>query len=359
MKKLLFTGFPGFIGTRLVRELLRRDQELEVIALIQQKFLHPSEAARLKLSGEIPGGSKRLQLVVGDITLENLGMSNVDSISNQVTGIFHLAAAYDLAVSRTLGMRVNVEGTKNVVEFARRCKNLRRLDYVSTAYVSGNIVGTFSEGDFDRGQKFKNFYEETKFLAEKVIRDAREIPSVIYRPGIVVGDSRTGETAKYDGPYYVLQTMRSLPKFFPFPKIGGGKVEVNLVPIDFVVDALAALFAENGALNNTYHLTDPKPLKVSELQSLFAESLGKRFLVYPLPPALAKGAMSISFVRKIYKMPSQLVDYFVQDVHYESADTTGALRKLGVVCPNFTEYFRNLLGFFQSHSQEELQGILI
>jgi len=359
MKKIFLTGFPGFIGTRLVRKLIKRDQELEVIALIQQKFLHSAEAARSKMSEEVQGSSKRIHFVFGDITQDNLGMSDVDSVSSQVAGIFHLAAAYDLAVSRAVGMKVNVEGTKNVVEFAKRCGNLKRLDYVSTAYVSGDFVGSFSEDDFDRGQKFKNHYEETKFLAEKVIRDAGEIPSVIYRPGIVVGDSRTGETSKYDGPYYVLQTMQALPNFFPFPKIGTGNAEVNLVPIDFVVDALAALSAENGALNNTYHLTDPSPLKVSELQNMFAKTLGKRFITYPFPPELARRAMELSFVRSIYKMPAQLVDYFVQNVHYESTSTTMALRKLGVVCPSFPDYLKNLLSFFLSHRQEELQGILV
>lgn len=359
MKKIFLTGFPGFIGTRLVRELVERDQELEVIALIQQKFLHSAEAARSILFEEIQGSSKRIQFVSGDITQENLGMRDMDSISSQVTGIFHLAAAYDLAVSRAVGMKVNVEGTKNVVEFAKRCENLKRLDYVSTAYISGDFTGNFSEDDFDRGQKFKNHYEETKFLAERVVRDAKEIPSVIYRPGIVVGDSRTGETSKYDGPYYVLRAMQTLPNLFPFPKIGAGNVEVNLVPIDFVVDALAALSVENGALNNTYHLTDPSPLKVSELQNMFAKTLGKRFIIYPLPPALAKRAMKFSFVRRIYKMPAELIDYFVQNVHYESTNTTVALRKLGVVCPSFPDYFKNLLGFFRSHPQEELQGILV
>lgn len=359
MKKIFLTGFPGFIGTRLVRELIKRDHDLEVVTLIQQKFLHSAEAARSKISEEIPESSKRIEFVFGDITQENFGMSDTNSVSSQVTGIFHLAAAYDLAVSRTIGMKVNVEGTKNIVEFAKRCKNLKRLDYVSTAYISGDFTGNFSEDDFDRGQKFKNYYEETKFLAEKVIRDAKDIPSVIYRPGIVVGDSKTGEISKYDGPYYVLQTMQALPNLFPFPKIGSGNAEVNLVPIDFVINALAALSAENGALNNTYHLTDPTPLEVSELQSMFARALGKRFINYPFPPVLARKAMSISLVRRIYKMPAQLVDYFVHSVHYESINTTAALRKLGVVCPSFSDYFNNLLSFFQSHSQNELPGILI
>ncbi len=359
MKKIFFTGFPGFIGTRLVRELLKRDSGLEVIALIQKKFLQAAEAARSRFFEDFPEGSARLQFVLGDITEENLGLSESKSFVGDINAIFHLAAAYDLEVSRQVGMRVNVEGTKNIVEFARKCTNLKRLDYVSTAYVSGNLTGDFSENDFDRGQKFKNFYEETKFLAEKTIRDAKEIPSVIYRPGIIVGDSKTGEISKYDGPYYVLQTMLALPSFFPFPRIGDGNAEVNLVPIDFVIAALASLSVENGTLNNTYHLTDPLPLNVRELQTRFARSLGKRFIYFPMPPTVAREAMKIDLLRKVYRMPAQLVDYFVQQIHYESTQTTAALKKLGVVCPSISGYLNNLVSFFQAHRRDELQGILI
>ncbi len=359
MKKIFLTGFPGFIGTRLVQELFKRDETLEIVALIQQKFLHSAEASRAKLSEEIPGVSKRLQFVFGDITEQNLGIANSEQIFPEITGIFHLAAAYDLAIPREIGMKVNVEGTSNVVEFAKSCKNLERLDYVSTAYVSGYVKGNFSENDFDRGQKFKNFYEETKFLAEKIVRDAKEVPSVIYRPGIVVGDSKTGETAKYDGPYYVLQTMQSLPNNFPFPKIGKGNAEVNLVPIDFVVNAMAALSTDEESVGTAFHLTDPSPLRVAELQSLFAAALKKKFISYPLAPGIAKSAMKINLVRNIYKMPLQLVDYFVHDVHYDSSKTIQALQKHKISCPKFVEYLPNLVDFFQSHDEKELQGILI
>lgn len=359
MKKIFLTGFPGFIGTRLVRELFKRDKSLEIIALVQQKFLHTAEVSRARLSQEISGASKRLQFVFGDITEKNLGIADPASISGQISSIFHLAAAYDLAIPREVGMRINVGGTKNVVEFAKQCKDLERFDYVSTAYVSGDFKGTFAEMEFDCGQGFKNFYEETKFLAEKIVREAKEVPSVIYRPGIVVGDSRTGETAKYDGPYYVLQTMRSLPNYFPFPKIGNGNAEVNLVPVDFVVNAMSALFADKASINHTFHLTDPSAVKVAELQRLFAKALRKKFINYPLSPAIAQGAMKLGFVRSIYKMPPQLLAYFVHDVHYDSTAATEALRKFGISCPRFIDYLPKLVGFFQSHKQEDLQGILI
>ncbi len=359
MSKILLTGFPGFIATRLLRELFRLDDSLRVTALIQQKFGHVAESARARLGQEIPGISERLQFVLGDITAENLGIQDPASAAEGVTGIFHLAAAYDLAVPRDVGMSVNVEGTRNVVSFARSCRNLKRLDYVSTAYVSGYYRGVFSESDFNLGQGFKNFYEETKFLAEKIVRNSRDIPSVIYRPGIVVGDSATGDTAKYDGPYYALQAMQSLPNHFPFPKIGSGKAEVNLVPIDYVVSALARLSTDGSSIGRTFHLTDPSPLRVAELQKMLAAALDKSFISYPLPAAIAKNALKLGLVRSIYRMPVQMVDYFVHDVHYDSTKTTRFLQKHKISCPAFKDYYLNLVKFFRSHKQDELQGILI
>ncbi len=359
MGKLFITGFPGFIGTRLLKELFARDPKLEVVALVQQKFLHAAEAARAKLSENIPGVSSRLEFAFGDIILENLGLPDADGLASQVARIFHLAAAYDLAIPRNRGMLINVEGTRNVIGFARKCRNLSRMDYVSTAYVSGSHKGVFSEDDFELGQKFKNYYEETKFLAEKLVREAKDIPSVIYRPAIVVGDSRTGETSKYDGPYYVMRTMQSLPNHFPFPRIGKGNVVVNLIPIDYVVDAMAALSTSENAVGRTFHLTDPAPLSVKELQDLLAESLGKTFIGYPLTAGLARTALKIGPVRKIYKMPAQVVDYFVHDVRYESSKTAAVLGEHKISCLKFTEYLPNLIKFFKTHKESELQGILI
>jgi thioester reductase-like protein len=359
MSRLFITGFPGFIGTRLLKEILAKNPALEVAALVQEKFLHAAEVSRAKLAESVPGMATRLQFVMGDITVENLGLKNIAEVASQVTAIFHLAAAYDLAIPRKKGMLINVEGTRNVVEFARKCGKLERLDYVSTAYVSGTQKGSFAETDFDCGQDFKNFYEETKFLAEKIVREANDIPSTIYRPAVVVGDSVTGETAKYDGPYYVMQTMKLLPNHFPFPKIGKGTTEVNLVPIDFVVAAMAALSSDREAIGKTFHLTDPAPLRVVELQSLIAEGLGKKFTPYPLSPVLARTAMKIGVVRKIYRMPFELVDYFVHDVHFDSSMTSAFLKKKEISCPEFRKYLPNLIKFFQTHDETQVQGILI
>jgi nucleoside-diphosphate-sugar epimerase len=241
---VLFTGFPGFIGARLIPRLLELRPEASFECLVQEKFLPAADASVAALAASHPHTKGRIRLVTGDITAPGLGLGAgaAKALAKKVTGCFHLAAVYDLAVSKDVGMRINVEGTKNVLEFLGGAPGVRRFDYVSTAYVSGTAVGTYREKDLDVGQSFKNHYEETKFLAEVAVRESG-LPSAIYRPGIVVGDSRTGETAKFDGPYFALNAMSLLPSPGAFLRIGDGKAEVNLVPVDFVLEAIARLGA--------------------------------------------------------------------------------------------------------------------
>ena len=169
---ILFTGFPGFIGARLIPRLLELRPEATFQCLVQEKFLSSADASVAALGASHPHTKGRIRLVTGDITSPGLGLaaSQAKSLLKDLAGCFHLAAVYDLAVARDLGLRINVDGTKNVLEFLAGAPAFERLDYVSTAYVSGTAVGTYRETDLGVGQKFKNFYEETKFLAEVAVK---------------------------------------------------------------------------------------------------------------------------------------------------------------------------------------------
>jgi thioester reductase-like protein len=184
----LVTGFPGFIGRRLVRAL-----DGPVVALVEERM---AEQAR-SLAGE------GVEVVVGDITQRRLGLSDADweRLVGEVTHVFHLAAIYDLSVPIELAQRVNVDGTGNVLELCQAAKRFERLAYVSTAYVAGLRTGVIYEHELVMGQAFKNHYESTKFQAEVWVRALMDrVPTTILRPAIVVGDSQTGETEKFDGP---------------------------------------------------------------------------------------------------------------------------------------------------------------
>lgn len=357
---VLFTGFPGFIGARLIPRLLELRPGASFECLVQEKFLPAADASVAALAASHPHTKGRIRLVTGDITAPGLGLGAgaAKALAKRVTGCFHLAAVYDLAVAKDVGMRINVEGTKNVLEFLGGAPGVRRFDYVSTAYVSGTAVGTYREKDLDVGQSFKNHYEETKFLAEVAVRESG-LPSAIYRPGIVVGDSRTGETAKFDGPYFALNAMSLLPSPGAFLRIGDGKAEVNLVPVDFVLEAIARLGAWDGAIGKTYHLTDPAPETALSLADLLAKSIGKSFVFVPVPLPIAKLAFVAPQVSRWLGMPGQTLDYFDHPVHYDAAQATKDLARFGLECPPFRSYVQRLVAFWKKKKAEITRGAMI
>src|SRR2546430_971975 len=246
---VLFTGFPGFIGTRVVRALLAADPKLSVAAVVEQRMAARARDVAVRLDGQ------RIEVLEGDISERGLGLTDdqLDRLRSEVKIAYHLAAIYDLAVPLEIAQRVNVDGTGNVLELCADCKKLERLNYVSTAYVAGDRKGVVYEHELALGQGFKNHYESTKFQAELWVRDAMDdVPVTIYRPAIVVGDSGTGETQKFDGPYYILRTIsRSMRMGGRIPQFGASAAPFNVVPVDFVVDALTVAASDPAAAGET------------------------------------------------------------------------------------------------------------
>jgi thioester reductase-like protein len=344
---VLLTGFPGFIGARLLPRLRELSPEETFVCLVQERFLDVARRELDAIGARLPAAGGRLSAAVGDITHPGLALSADDAarLRRELTAAYHLAAVYDLAVSRELGMRVNVEGTRNVLAFLAEAKHLERLHYVSTAYVAGSATGVFHESDLDVGQGFKNHYEETKFLAEvEVVRSG--VLAAVYRPSVVVGDSRTGETGKFDGPYFTLTAMEKVPSPGVFVRIGSGQNPVNLVPVDFVVEALARLSTGRGMARNTYHLTDPHPLPVIEVERLFARALGKSFAYVPVPRRLAKAVFGLGPVRRHFGMPVQILDYFDHPLRFDTTEASRALSALGLDCPRLPDYADRLVSFY-------------
>ena len=232
MDAVLLTGFPGFLGSELLSRVLARAPCAEVVCLVQPSYV-PLARARLARVAQHPELVGRAGIVEGDIVQPDLGLGAADKLMARVVEIFHLAAIYDLSVKREPAMRVNVEGTRHMLDFAARCPKLRRFQYVSTCYVSGRFSGTFTEDMLEEGQAFNNFYEETKNLAEVEVQRAMRggLPATIYRPAVVVGDSTTGATQKYDGPYFAIQWLLRQPKLALMPVVGDTRrTRFNVVP---------------------------------------------------------------------------------------------------------------------------------
>lgn len=353
MATIFFTGFPGFLGSALLPRVLDRGDGDVAVCLVQARFADVARARVEALEAQHPAVRGRIRLVEGDITRPGLGLADQLSLSADVSEIYHLAAIYDLSVTREAGLRVNLDGTRHLVDFAQRAPRLARLHYASTCYVSGRHTGIFSEADLDLGQRFNNFYEETKYLAECHVREQMQagLPATVYRPAIVVGDSRTGATQKYDGPYFMLQLLLRQARLAILPIIGNPTLtRVNVVPCDFVVDAIAHLSGLPRSSGKVYQLADPAPLTVDEMVRVMGQATRRTIVRVPLPRRLARAAIDrVPGVYRYLRVPSSALDYFDLPTHYTSTNTQADLEGTDIVVPPIGSYVGRLVEFMRSH----------
>jgi thioester reductase-like protein len=362
MTALLMTGFPGFLGSALLPRLLARREGAQATCLVQARHLATAEARLRAIEADHPHLAGRVELAIGDITAPGLGLEPaVTATLEAVSEVWHLAAVYDLTVAEDLARRVNVHGTANVVAFCRQRPTLARLQYVSTCYVSGRYQGAFTEDALDEGQGFNNHYEATKFEAELLVRKAMAdgLPATIYRPGIVVGDSRTGETQKYDGPYFVARFLRRQPLPFAALPAVDHVARTSVVPRDFVIDAMDALSVLDRSLGRTYALTDPDPPTNRQVAEVFADHLGKRVLWVPLPLGVTRMALDrVPGLERLLGLPAELLDYFASQTTYPTTNTTTDLAGTGVSCPPFASYAGRLLDFMAAHPEIDASAMV-
>lgn len=362
MPSLFFTGFPGFLGSALLPSALRRhDRSVRALCLVQAQFVEQARLRAQAIVADAPDLEGRIEIRSGDIAASDLGLADAAGISADIVEIYHLAAVYDLTVARELAMRVNVEGTRHVLDLAQRCPELRRLHYVSTCYVSGRFPGAFTEEDLETGAPFNNYYEETKHLAEALVRQRMNdgLPATIYRPSIVVGDSRSGETQKYDGPYYIIQLLLRQSHFAAIPVPLRSKLtRVNVAPRDYVINAIAYLSGLEHSVGRTYALADPKAPTVREMLDILAAATGKEILRLPVPGKLARLALEKSeAIEDLMRIPPQAIDYFTHPTYYTCNNTLRDLAGSGIQCPPFREYAPRLVQYMREHPEHPGHGM--
>jgi thioester reductase-like protein len=361
---VLVTGGTGFIGRRLVKKLLAHKQ-IEIYLLVRKNSAHKVEQLIAKLRGEYPGAPERIHVVIGDLSRPSLiaDANERAKLQKKITEVFHLAAHYELGISKAEAMRANVEGTLHMLEFARGCLKLRCVHYVSTLAVAGDYRGTWHEDMLLAGQQFDNNYAYTKFLAEVEVRAAaEEMPIAIYRPGVVVGDSETGEMDKIDGPYYLLVPFLKLqsltriispaiPIIFPIAP-GGEKVKCNVVPVDYIVNCLDHISGKKGIEGKTFSLTDPNTPSNRKFIEIFCESAGwvkplfnvnTDLLVWWLRlPGIKELAHSFETMTNV---PIEMVHYTAYHTKYDTANTKDFLKGSGISCPPLKSYAGKLLAY--------------
>lgn len=324
------------------------------ILLVQPALSARAHEDVAQIVAETGAAIENFFIVEGDITKQGLGLAQTDleRARSETHTLFHLAAIYDLAVAREVAQHVNVRGTQNVNDFAKSIPSLRRYHYVSTCYVAGLRSGLIHEHELKHTAGFRNHYEESKYLAELSVEALKsELPVTIHRPAVVVGDSQTGETAKYDGIYYLIHYLRKWPGGLTLLNIGNSEVRLNLVPIDFVIEAMVALAKDESAIGETVQIADPAPLTTEQLFDEIAKAVGgreswitaPRSIVYPV--LMAPGAPGIT------GLPHSAVPYFFLEQTYDSTRARRLLEPHGIRCPKFTDYVGAMVDFVAKHPE--------
>ena len=361
------TGATGFIGKRLVKKLLERKGSV-VHFLIRQE----SEGKVAALREYWGVSAARALPVFGDLTAKKLGVSAdaVKALKGQVDHFYHLAAVYDLGADEESQIAVNIEGTRNTVEFARAI-GAGHFHHVSSIAAAGLYEGVFREDMFDEAEGLEHPYFMTKHESEKIVRNECKVPWSVYRPALVVGDSRTGEMDKIDGPYYffkLIQRMRQiLPPWMPSIGLEGGRI--NIVPVDFVVAALAAISHQKDITSKCYHLVDPVGYRVGDVLDIFSKAAHapkmnlfvNAALLGFIPRSVTKGLMALAPVRRVRNaimtdlgLPEDMLTFVNYPTRFDCRETLAALKGSGVACPNLKDYAWRLWDYWERHLDPDL-----
>lgn len=354
-KDILLTGFPSFLPRRLLATLLRHHPDATIRLLVRPDFMDQAEAVLHRMCQHHPEDRERIVLFRGDVVAMDLGLSGrefLDLVAH-VTDIFHMASVWYLGVRRKQAYEVNVLGARNILEAADEMLHLRRLNHLSTAFVSGDRAGVIMEHELDEGQRLRNHYEQTKFEAEQLMRESsRFLPISVFRPSIIVGDSMTGEIDRMAGPYYLMNAILKLPPNVPALMPGKGDKPLNLVPVDYVCEAMTRIAAREDAAGKTFHLTDPNPLSAREVFNLVAAEANR-----PAPRAgaapfrLARLLLRFPYLERFTRSQRQFLDDFNHLAIYNNMNTLQALEGQ-VPCPPFPSYIEQLIAFILTHTDE-------
>ncbi|MDT7731773.1 MAG: hypothetical protein QOK45_2026 [Mycobacterium sp.] len=352
--RYVVTGGTGFIGRRVVSRIMARSDDAEVWVLVRRESL--SRFERLATEGDQAWGD-RAKPLVGDLTAANLGLTD-EAVAElgAVDHVVHCAAIYDITADDADQRAANVDGTRAVIDLA--CRLGATLHHVSSIAVAGTYHGEFTEDDFDVGQDLPTPYHQTKFEAELLVRSAAGLPYRVYRPAVVVGDSHTGEMDKVDGPYYffgLLRKLAVLPRFTPMVLPDTGRT--NIVPVDFVVDAIVELMHADGRDGQTFHLTAPKTIGLRSIYRGVAEAAGLPPLRGSLPGAAVTPFLRVSGRAKVLRnmaatqlgIPGEILDVVDLAPTFTSSNTVEALRGTGIAVPEFASYAAQLWSYWVEH----------
>ena len=361
------TGATGFIGKRLVKKLLARKGS--VVYFLMRESSRDKVASLLEYWGTT---KTRAIPIYGDLRAEKLGIAKDDikTLSKNIDHFFHLAAIYDMKASEEEQMEVNVAGTRNTVQFANAI-GAKCFHHTSSIAAAGMYEGIFREDMFDEAEGLDHPYFATKHESEKIVRQECKTAWRVYRPGMVVGDSKSGEMDKVDGPYYffkLIQRIRQmLPPWMPMIGIEGGRI--NIVPVDYVVNAMDHIAHQPDLDGRAFHLTDPEPMRVGEVLNTFcraahAPTMSLRVnaaLLGFIPKSVKKGLTSLTPVRRVTDavmkdlgLPQEVMQFVNYPTRFDNRDTERALKGSGISCPPLTSYAAPIWDYWERNLDPDL-----
>jgi NAD(P)-dependent dehydrogenase (short-subunit alcohol dehydrogenase family) len=370
MANYFITGASGFIGKRLVKKILARKGTTVYFLARAVKGNEKKLAALHEYWGV---DATRAIAVTGDLVAAGLGVADADKkkLLNKIDHFFHLAAVYDLKATAEEQQIGNIDGTRNTVAFANAIK-AKKFHHVSSIAAAGLYEGVWREDMFDEAENLDHPYFKTKHDSEAIARNECTMPWRVYRPGLVVGDSMTGEMDKIDGPYYffkLIQKMRKLlPPWLPTIGIEGGRI--NIVPVDFVVNAMDHIAHMDKGDNKAYHLTDPSPMRVGDVLNTFAKAAHaprmevriNAALFGFIPRGIKKGAMSLTPVRRIRNvlmkdlgLPDDMMQFVNYPTRFDSRETEKALKGTGIAVPPLDTYAWRLWDYWERNLDPALK----
>jgi NAD(P)-dependent dehydrogenase (short-subunit alcohol dehydrogenase family) len=364
--RYFLTGATGFIGARLAKKLLEREDA--VVYFLVRSSKRDRIDALLERWGV---GPDRAIAVVGDVTQPYLGIGKEDlKRLRNIDHMFHLAAVYDLTASAQAQQLANVQGTRNAVDVAHEVA-VARFHLMSSIAAAGLYEGVFREDMFEEAENLEHPYFRTKHESEGIVRAECRCPWRVFRPGIVVGDSRTGEMDKIDGPYYFFKAIQKLRRILPpwMPAIGVEGGRLNLVPVDFVVDAIDHIAHQSGLDGRCFHLTDPNARRVGDILNIFAHAghapamtlrVNARMFGF-IPEAIRNGIAHLAPVRRIGEqlmkdlgLPPDILKFVNYPTRFDSRETQKALAGTGIHVPALEDYAWKLWDYWERHLDPEL-----
>lgn len=365
------TGATGFIGKRLVKKLLERKGAV-VHFLIRRESEGKVAALREYWGLKGSAGAARAVPVFGDLTEKKLGVSAeaTRALKGQVDHFYHLAAVYDLEADADSQIAVNIDGTRNTVEFAKAI-GAGHFHHVSSIAAAGLYEGVFREDMFDEAEGLDHPYFSTKHESEKIVRTECKLPWTVYRPAVVVGDSRTGEMDKIDGIYYFFKLIQRLRQILPpwMPSVGLEGGRINIVPVDYVVNTLDYLSHHHRSSGKCFHLVDPVGYRVGDVLDILSKAAHapkmnlfvNAALLGFIPRSVKKGLMALAPVRRVYRavmqdlgLPEDMLTFVNYPTRFDCRETAAALKGSGIECPNLHDYAWRLWDYWERHLDPDL-----